>query len=80
MDFWGVVAILVPLAGVVFREFMTLYRDAARRDSIERLLNIVPSGARITDRTADGGSIEIVVDRLAGPPGQPSHQHGQSTR
>jgi hypothetical protein len=80
VDLWGVVTLLVPLAMVVLREYMALRREATRRDSIERILNTASSGVRITDRTADGGSIDIVVDQAAGQPGQPARQHDRLAR
>ena len=65
MNVWVVLVILVPPAAAIAREFITLRKDVARRDSIERLLNVAPAGLRITDRTSDGGVIDIVVVHLS---------------
>jgi hypothetical protein len=64
MDWWSTLAIAIPLVVVLVREFLALRKDADRRDSIERLVAIAPSGLHITDRTSDGGVIEIVVNKV----------------
>jgi hypothetical protein len=78
MGLWGLLAIVASLAVAVIRELLILRKDAARRDSIERLVTIAPSGLRIIDRTSDGGVIEIIVDHARGSQRQVSHSHDQA--
>lgn len=78
MGWWSLLAIVAPLAIVVIRELINLRKEAARRDSIVRIVTIAPSGVRITDRASDGGIIEIVVDQARGPRGNAAHRQGRS--
>lgn len=59
----GTLAVVVPLVVMIFRELVMARRDVARRLSLERLVGSVTASVRIIDRAADGGVIEIVVDR-----------------
>lgn len=66
MGVWSALAVVGPLVVMVVRELVMARRDQARRHSLERLVCRAPAGMRITDRAADGGVIEIVVDRCGG--------------
>jgi hypothetical protein len=67
MGWWGMLAVVPPLAIAVVREFLTLRRDVARRDSIVRLVATAPTDLRIIDRASDGGLIEIIVNKTSEP-------------
>lgn len=66
MGLWGALAVVAPTVTMMVRELVLARRDAARRRSLERMVSRMPTGVRIVDRAADGGVIEIVVDRRAG--------------
>ncbi|TDD23201.1 hypothetical protein E1287_39205 [Actinomadura sp. KC06] len=74
VNVWAVLVILVPPTAAIVRELIRLRKDAARRESIERLLNNAPSGLRITDRTPDGAVIDIVVGHLPALQSQAPHE------
>jgi hypothetical protein len=57
-DLWGLLAVVVPVAVAVG----DLAQGRRAWASIERLGSNTRSGPRLTDRTPDGGVLEIVVD------------------
>ena len=78
MGWWGLLAFVPPLAVAVIRELAMVRKDAARRHSIERLVAIAPSGLRITDRTSDGGILDIIVDPAKDPQNHAVHRPDQA--
>ncbi len=69
MESWAVLAIVVPAAVTILRDLVALRRDAVRRHSIERLVELAPSGLWVVDRTTNGGGMEIVTGGPAERPG-----------